>query len=76
MWPFKRKTKPVHLAVKTATDDDIRYARQVIDKAFEPVLRRNIEALNEILAERGVQVGAEINWLFQKVGPERESKTS
>lgn len=74
MWPFKRTPKSPKKEIKTASDDDIRYARQVIDKAFEPVLRRNIEALNEILAERGVQIGADFKWLIWKVGPEKESE--
>lgn len=66
MWPFKKKLpkKQVH---KTATDEDISYARQVIDKAFEPVLKRNLDALNKILSDRGVRVGADITWLFEKV---------
>lgn len=70
MWnPLKNKSQK-KLKLLTATDSDVEFAKRVVDTYFTPILKRNIESLNKLLAERGVRAGIEINWIFDKVQKE------
>lgn len=61
----KPKQKPLQL--KTATDEDINFARKVIDQAFQPALERRLEVLNQTLASKGIRAGIEITWFFDRI---------
>ena len=70
MWNPLKKKNPKPQQLVTATDSDVEFAKKVIDSYFVPILKKNVESLNELLSERGVRAGIEINWFFDKVKKE------
>ena len=50
----------------TATQDDVAWAKQIIDGAFTPSLKKMIDTLNKTLATRNIRAGLEITWYFDK----------
>jgi len=58
---FKKKK-----TLKTATDDDIAYAKKVVDSVFYPVIKKQIDLINKTLEKRNIRAGIEIKWFFDR----------
>ena len=72
---FTKEKKPEQEQKKkyqTASNSDVAWAKNIIDKAIVPKLRTIVDALNQTLAERGIRAGLEIVWRFDKDGEEDE----
>jgi len=48
------------------SEDDVEYAKHIIDNIFTPKLKKDLDKINEHLKERGVRAGIEIQWFFDK----------
>lgn len=60
---FKKKNKKV---LKTATNDDMAYARSIVDEVYYPILKQHIKTLNKTLEKRNIRAGIEIRWFFDR----------
>lgn len=75
MWPFKKhqpQQSEKRVKAVTASDDDMAWARSLVQGSFEPSLRRQLEVFNQTLAKRGLRAGIEVQWFFDKVVEEKE----
>ena len=62
--PFKKKDKPKTLV----SDPELEDVRRMIDDVLYPKFEKQLKILNEHLkATKGIQVGMDITWIFQKI---------
>jgi len=59
----------------TATDNDIAYAKLVIDQAFNPALKRLVDNLNQTLSKRNIRAGVEVQFIFDRFEIEPDETT-
>ena len=62
---MEQPNQPQHL--QAPNDDQVGWARSVIDNAFNPALKRMIDTLNTELSVRGLRAGIEIQWFFENI---------
>lgn len=63
---FKKKKQKKQLS-NSLDDAKAKYAIELIDSVFVPVVKDNLAILNKALEKEGIKAGIEINWYFDKV---------
>lgn len=55
---------------RTATDEEVVQVSRMIAKVMEPKIQALIDEFNKLLAPRGLQAGAELQWYIEGVEDE------
>jgi hypothetical protein len=63
---LKKDSQTQDKSYLTASNSDVAWAKNLIDKAFFPKLEKMVCVLNKTLAERNIRAGIEIVWIFDK----------
>lgn len=54
---------------KQLTDKEVGLAKSMLDDRFQPYVEKGLELINESLKERGIVVGVDLQYFFQKIPP-------
>jgi hypothetical protein len=66
---MSQPSSPSNSKPRTLTNAEFALAAKVIDAACQPVLQKMVDEINAYLKPHGFRVGADFNWVFDKLVP-------
>jgi len=61
---------------RTATNSEVSYCQNIVDKIFKPIIEKNLAIVNKFLAKKELRAGIEITWFFDSTDKEGELDAS